>query len=164
MGDKPSRKNSPPRNAGAVLARERDISRAEAINALLTRPVDILPAKVGDPIRPFALGLWSEIRCLLRPEVSASTLRKATGSYVHSRRYQIAMARPDSLRHDINGAPVGAVSDGDRLAAQQKYEGLRSGNGARKTASGAAPASLRPTVSKSDMIRAALLNRNGTQR
>ncbi|MBV7522022.1 ProQ/FinO family protein [Ensifer sp. ENS12] len=44
---------------------------------------------------------------------------------MHSRNYQIAVTRPGSVRHDINGEPVGPVSDADRLDAQQKYEGFR---------------------------------------
>ncbi|WP_028748849.1 hypothetical protein [Rhizobium mesoamericanum] len=47
---------------GPITANEADLTKARATNALLLRPVDILPAKMGDPIRPFALGLWNDIR------------------------------------------------------------------------------------------------------
>lgn len=121
-------------SSGPVEAREREVAKAEAINALLIRPIGILPAKPGDPIRPFALGLWAEIRVLLKPEISVSTLRKATGAYVHCRTYQIAVARPGSIRHDINGKPVDPISDADRLDARKKYENFRTrdGSGRRK--------------------------------
>lgn len=162
MREKPFLTKPSQGNSAQVLAREKDVTRAEAINALLTRPIAILPAKVGDPIRPFALGLWNEIRCLLKEEISVSTLRKATGRYVHSRSYQTAVARPRSSRHDISGAPVDIVSDADRLAAQQNYESLRTGRAADRTMSKAAPASLRSSPPlKAEMIRTALLSRNG---
>jgi hypothetical protein len=60
---KPPTSKSSRENTGPVPARDREVSKAEEINALLTRPIAILPIKVGDPIRPFALGLWNEIRC-----------------------------------------------------------------------------------------------------
>ncbi|MBD9639020.1 hypothetical protein IB277_22305 [Ensifer sp. ENS07] len=107
------------------------------------------------PKRPFALGLWSEIKCLLKPAVSVTTLRKATGAYVHSRRHQIAMARPKSWRHDIRGKPVGSVSDADRSAAQQQYEQPRTGVETHKSKLNTAP------VSKRELIRASLLGRSG---
>lgn len=105
-----------------MVAQERDIAKTEAINALLIRPIAVLPAKLGDPIRPFALGLWNEIRPFLKPDISVTALRKAMASYVHARSYQMAVSRPGSQRHDINGEPV---SDADRLDALQKYEGFK---------------------------------------
>ncbi len=68
--DEISRTHSAP-----ILAREREVAKTAAINALLTRPIGILPAKVGDPASPFALGLWNDVRPLLKPEVSVSALR-----------------------------------------------------------------------------------------
>ncbi|PSS60603.1 ProQ/FINO family protein [Ensifer sp. NM-2] len=148
-------------SSGPVLAREREVAKTEAINALLTRPIAILPAKVGDPVRPFALGLWSEIRPLLKPEISVSTLRKALATYVHSRSYRIATARPGSVRHDINAEPVEPVSDADRLDAQQKYESFKAREGPRSPKL-AAPLST-PT-SKTEAIRVTLLRRKDNPR
>lgn len=153
---KPPTLKSPREKTGPVPARDREVSKADEINALLTRPIAILPIKVGDPIRPFALGLWNEIRCLLKPEISVSTLRKATGAYIHSRSYQIAVARQDSSRHDINGVPIDLVSDADRLDAQQRYESLRGRDGKAKSG---AHLLLPAPPSKTEMIRAALLER-----
>lgn len=156
---KPSREKS-----GPVPAREMDVLKAQAINALLTRPIAILPTEVGDPIRPFVLGLWNEIRPLLRPDLSVSTLRRATGAYLHSKRYHLAVAQPGSARHDINGMPVDTVSGADRLAAEEKIESLRKRDEHRKATS-AAPAVARPIPrSKADMIRATLLNRDNPPR
>ncbi len=128
---------SPRNSSGVVSAREREVAKSETINALLTRPVAVLPAKLGDPVLPFARGLWNDIRPLLKPDTSVTTLRKAMATYVHSRRYQIAVSRPGSLRHDINGVPVSPISDADRLDAQAKLEGFqaRDGSGSRKSSS-----------------------------
>ncbi len=112
MGQKADATKSPRTRSALVLAREREVAKT-AVNALLTRPIGILPAKVGDPVRPFALGLWNDVRPLLKPEVSVSALRKAVATYVHSRRYQMAVAKAGSVRHDVNGEPVEPVSDGD---------------------------------------------------
>lgn len=125
MREKPHSIKSPRHNSGWVLAREKDLARATAINALLTSPIAVLPMKVGDPIRPFAHGIWRDIRPFLRPENSVSSLRKAISTYVYSRSYQVALARPHSIRHDVSGAPADFVSDSERLDAQQKYASLR---------------------------------------
>ncbi|OCP36175.1 ProQ/FINO family protein [Ensifer sp. LC163] len=152
MREKPFPTKSLRDTSGPVVAREKDVFKAAAINALLTRPIAILPGKVSDPIRPFALGLWNDIRCLLKPEISVSTLRKAIGAYVYSRSYQVAIARPGSVRHDVNGAPVASVSHADRLDAQQKYESLRTGDGSRNTKA-ASPLARPTSLSKAGMIR-----------
>lgn len=160
-GQKQAATKSLRKNATDVLAREREVAKTKAINALLIRPIAILPTEVGDPIRPFALGLWNEIRPLLKPNISVTALRKVMATYVHSRSYQIAVARPGSLRHDINGAPVGPVSDADRLDAQEKYEGFKERDGSRSRKSTAPVPS--PT-SKAAVIRAGFLNRKDTGR
>ncbi|NVD42804.1 ProQ/FINO family protein [Ensifer sp. HO-A22] len=148
--------------SGPVVARETDVLKAQAINALLTQPIAILPTETGHAIRPFALGLWNEIRPLLRPEISVSALRRATGAYLHSKRYHMAVAQPRSARHDTNGMPVDTVSDADRLAASEKIESIRKRDETRKAA---APAVVRSIpASKADMIRAALFNRNNAPR
>lgn len=125
MGQKPGTPTFLQKGSRPVVAREREVAKTEAINALLIRPITILPARVGDPIRPFARGLWNDIRPLLKPEVSVTALRKAMATYVHSRSYQIAIARPGSFRHAINGEPVEPVSDVDRLDALERYEGFK---------------------------------------
>ncbi|KQW72562.1 ProQ/FINO family protein [Ensifer sp. Root127] len=125
---------SPREKSGPVAAREMDVLKARAINALLTQPIAMLPTKAGDPIRPFALGLWNQIRPLLRPEISGSTLRRATGAHLHSKSYHLAVAQIFSARHDIGGMPIDSVSDADRLAAAEKIEGFRKRDEARKAA------------------------------
>nr|WP_246811085.1 ProQ/FINO family protein [Ensifer sp. ENS03] len=125
MGQKPGTPTFLQKGSRPVVAREREVAKTEAINALLIRPITILPARVVDPIRPFARGLWNDIRLLLKPEVSVTALRKALATYVHSRSYQIAIARPGSFHHAVNGEPVEPVSDADHLDALEKYEGFK---------------------------------------
>lgn len=159
MAQKADATKSPRTRSGPVLAREREVAKTEAINALLTRPIAILPAKIGDPVLPFALGLWNDIRPLLKSDVSVSALRKAMATYVHSRSYQIAVARAGSSRHDINGEMVEPVSDADRMDAVRKYEGFQARDGSSKPKS-ASPA--QPT--KTEAIRIALLGRKENPR
>ncbi|NLS07384.1 ProQ/FINO family protein [Rhizobium sp. P32RR-XVIII] len=135
-----------------ITANEAVIRKAEAINALLVRPIDVLPVKVGDEIRPFALGLWNEIRPLLKPDAGVTALRKATGAYLHSKRYYFASAQPGSMRHNIHGAPVEELSAADRQAAQERYLSL-------KRADDKPTAHPQPPASKADQIRAGLLAR-----
>ncbi|WP_457588969.1 ProQ/FINO family protein [Ensifer canadensis] len=161
MHEKTSMSKSSRGNSSLVAARDTDVLKAQAINALLTQPIAILPAEAGDPIRPFALGLWAQIRQLLLPDLSVSTLRRATGAYIHSKRYLLAVAQRGSVRHDIDGTPIDKVSEADRLAAGEKIESLRRRDDARK----AAPALDQSiSLSKADMIRATLLNRNSPPR
>ena len=106
---------------GPIAATEADVAKAAAISALLTSPVGVLPQKPGDPIRPFAVGLFNEIRQRLKPEFGVTTLRKATAFYIYSKRYYFASAQPDSMRHDINGKAVAPLSEEDRAAAQKSF-------------------------------------------
>ncbi|MEZ2127583.1 MULTISPECIES: ProQ/FINO family protein [unclassified Sinorhizobium] len=143
---------------GPIAATELDVLKAQAINTLLVRPIGILPVKAGDPIRPFAIGLWNEIRPLLKPDAGSTALRRATGAYLHAKRYYFASAQPDSMRHDIDGKPLGPLSAEDRLVAQQRFLNLKRTAveaGGAKTEPICAPAAL----SKAEKIRASLLGR-----
>lgn len=145
---------------GPIPANDADLAKARAINALLERPIEILPAKVGDPIRPFALGLWNDIRPLLKPGVGVTTLRRATGAYLHSKRYFFATAQPGSMRFDLQGSPAEPVSDADRMAAQQRYQTLtHSSAPMEESMVTESVVTALPPHSKSEQIRAALLNR-----
>ncbi|KQV65352.1 ProQ/FINO family protein [Rhizobium sp. Root1220] len=142
-------------NRGPVTANEADLAKAQAINAMLQRAIEILPAKVGDPIKPFALGLWNEIRPLLNPDTGVTALRRATGAYLHSKRYHFAIAQPGAMRYDLQGNPAEPVSEVDRLAAQERYQSLK-----RTSASPAESVShSAPVLSRTEQIRAALLTR-----
>ncbi|WP_112798945.1 ProQ/FINO family protein [Rhizobium sp. SYY.PMSO] len=150
-------------NRGPIVATELDVKKAAAINTLLLRPVDILPAKAGDPIRPFALGLWNEIRPLLKPDVPVMSLRRATSAFLHSKRYYYACAQPDSMRHDLAGNPVEPLSTEDRSAAQERLNALRQ-TSAKVEARRDEPPSPPPAVSKAELIRASLLRSKRSDR
>jgi len=143
---------------GPIAANEYDLVKAGEINALLRQPIDVLPATIGDPIKPFAVGLWNEVRLLLKPDISVTTLRKATGAYIHSKRYFFATAQPDSMRFDLQGKPIEPVSTADRLSAQARYQRLK-----RSDLQLDPDADIAPSLpSKVDRIRAGLLARRPT--
>ncbi|SCB58806.1 ProQ/FINO family protein [Rhizobium aethiopicum] len=141
---------------GPIAATELDVEKANAINTLLIRPVGVLPAKAGDPVLPFAVGLFNELRPLLKPDAGVTTLRRATAAYVHCRRYYFASAQPDSMRHNLDGEPVEALSEEDRLVAQKRFLSLKH-SAARAEEPEPAPVVPPPVISKNEQIRAALL-------
>ncbi|MBB4508412.1 ProQ/FINO family protein [Rhizobium johnstonii] len=146
---------------GPIAATELDVEKANAINVLLMRPVGVLPAKAGDPVLPFAVGLFNELRPLLKPDAGVTTLRRATAAYVHCRRYYFASAQPDSMRHSLDGEPVEPLSSEDRLVAQKRFLSLKQTTGKTDAPEQTAPV-LAPLLSKSEQIRAALLGKKGT--
>lgn len=113
---------------GPIVATELDVHKAAVISGLLVRPIGILPSKPGDQIHPFALGLFNDIRALLKPEAGVTALRRAVGTFVHSKRYYFASAQAGSMRHDIDGKPVEPLSAGDRLVAQRRFLSLKRSN------------------------------------
>ncbi len=143
---------------GPIAASELDVEKANAINMLLIRPVGVLPAKAGDPILPFAVGLFNELRPLLKPDAGVTTLRHATAAYVHCRRYYFASAQPDSMRHGLDGDPVEPLSSEDRLVAQKRFLSLKQGTAKAEAPQQPAPVPP-PLLSKNEQIRAALLSK-----
>lgn len=109
---------------GPIAASRADVMRAIAINALLTQPLAILPQQEGDPVKPFAIGLWKDINQHLNPDAARTALRRATGAFVHGKNYLYACAQPDAMRHDIDGNSVEPVSTDDRLRAQVGFLAL----------------------------------------
>jgi len=142
---------------GPIVANEMDVRKADAINALLVQSLAILPTKPGDPIKPFALGLWNDIRVLMKPDGSATALRRATGAFLHSKRYYFATAQPDSFRHDVDGNPVEEVSLADRLAAQQRFLNLKQEDKIISPPVEVPPPE--PVLTKAEQIRASLLRK-----
>lgn len=143
---------------GPIVATESDLRKAEAVNVHLVRPIDILPSNLGDPILPFAIGLWPRVRVHLKPNHSATAQRRALGAYSHTKRYYSAVAQKDSMRHDINGRPIEAVSIEDRLAAQRSFRDMN----LKETVESEPAVEPAPSVnqlSKAELIRASLLKR-----
>ncbi|MBO9136642.1 hypothetical protein J5289_28560 (plasmid) [Rhizobium sp. B230/85] len=106
---------------GPIAASAYDLKKAEAINVLLASPAIVLPASEGAPILPFAIGLFETFKSRLRDDATATQLRRATAVYTHAKNYLFACAQPDSMRHDIDGQAVMAVSDEDRLSSQLRF-------------------------------------------
>ncbi|WP_405049516.1 ProQ/FINO family protein [Rhizobium sp. BK176] len=104
-----------------ILATACEVSRAEAITALLSRPIAILPTRVGEPILPFSVGLFSRIRALKRPECLLSSLRTAIAIYIYSPRYYLALSQPNSLRFGLDARPTDKVSRHHRKVAGEAY-------------------------------------------
>jgi len=147
---------------GPITASEYDLKKAQAINALLVRQIGILPVTAGDPIKPFAIGLFDNIRPLLKPDCALVALRRAVGAYVNSKGYNFASAQPDSMRHDIDGQAVEPLSEEARLFAQERFFGMRND---RTAAVAAAPPKNEVPVprSKAEQIRASLLKPRSRQ-
>jgi ProP effector len=143
---------------GAIAAGPAELKKATVINALLIHPIALLPQAEGDPVKPFAIGVWNDIRPLLRPDMSVTSLRRATSAYTHSKRYTFACAQPGAYRHDIDGNAISPVSAEDRMAAQLTFERLRN------SLSVAPSPPLQSTAttleaSRSSLIRAGILGR-----
>ncbi|ARO33546.1 conjugation repressor FinO/ProQ protein (plasmid) [Rhizobium sp. NXC14] len=149
---------------GPIAATELDVEQANAINTLLVRPVGVLPAKAGDPVLPFAVGLFNELRPLLKPDAGVTTLRRATAAYVHCRRYYFASAQPDSMRHNLDGEPVEPLSEEDRLVAQKRFLSLKQSAAKAEKPEPAPVVIPPPVISKSEQIRAALLGKRNAAR
>ncbi len=85
----------------------------EPLRQLLpTWPV-LLPSKLGDPIRPLAIGTDKAlIAMLLAPDQDATSLIKQTiRRYCMTEQYARAMARDGAMRHDLNGNPVEPIPE-----------------------------------------------------
>lgn len=83
--------------------------------------------------------------------------RSATSVYTHSKRYYFACAQPDARRHDIDGNPIGPVSDEDRLAAQTTVLNLKGNPAPVETAATPIDAA---TLPKANLIHAGIFGRN----
>ncbi len=103
-------------------------------------PIGVLPAALGDPIRPFQVGLAPEILARRRPEVAVNVCERAIRDYVRSFSYRHAVAQPGSMRYDLNGNPVELVSEKDRHDMQRNYEVDRERTRQRKAATALAAA------------------------
>lgn len=124
-----------PSTAGPAI-----LARAQALNALLVAPIGVLPVAVGDPLRPFQVGLGPEILARRRPEVAVNVCERAIRDYVRSFSYRHAVAQPGSMRYDLDGNPVEPVSEKDRHDMQRNCEVDRERTRQRKAAAALAAA------------------------
>jgi sRNA-binding protein len=86
--------------------------------AALSWPSGAIPPVLLEPM-PLRIGLGEDLALLL-PESEWSRLRKAIAGWVTSPTYLLAVAADEAQRHDLNGEPVGPVSEADRLGAAHR--------------------------------------------
>lgn len=125
---KPGKKQGRASNArprGPVVAIAHSLERVAAIEALLIRPLAVLPHAVGEAIKPLKVGARAEIMALAKEGVPQSALSRALSGYLRSQRYLLALAQPDALRHDIDGVAAEPVSEADRMSAKEEWAAVR---------------------------------------
>lgn len=108
-----------------VVAVAHTLERVAAIEALLVRPLAVLPHANGEAIKPLKIGVRAEITALAKEGVPQSALSRALSGYLRSQRYLLALAQPNALRHDIDGAPAEPVSEADRTSAKEEWAAVR---------------------------------------
>ena len=94
---------------------------AAEINSYLTEPAAVLPSAADAVMRPFIKGMGSALHARRRPQVSSRDLAKAVRVYTSNASYLLAAAQPDSMRHDIDGAPVEPVNEEDRDYSRKRF-------------------------------------------
>jgi sRNA-binding protein len=78
----------------------------------------VLPAEVGDPIRPLKIGVRSDLAVLLPDGEAHEVLSRVLRRYTRGREYVTALAAPDAMRHDLAGNPVEPVAEEHRVYIQ----------------------------------------------
>lgn len=101
-----------PSRTAAAIGRE--------LVGLLTRPVPVIATEEGAPMKPWRVGLRSELLALRRPDVGVRAVNRLLAAYTRSASYVIALAGPESQRHGLDGVAVAAVGDAHRAHARQQ--------------------------------------------
>jgi sRNA-binding protein len=79
---------------------------------------EVLPRTPDDEALPLKVGIYDDLVDLLPDDWDTrKAFRRAMGKYARSFRYLDAVASDSAMRHDINGNPVGPVSELDRHSA-----------------------------------------------
>ncbi len=126
MSEQATKPTTPWKKArGPIIASPWMVELAAAINAHLTAPIGVLPVSTDGIIRPFAIGLGTEIEARIKPDAAVDELQMAVRQYARNRIYMLAMAQPNAMRHDIDGNPVEPVSEANRMSAQVKFTRLQ---------------------------------------
>ncbi len=87
------------------------------------------PLRAGGPWMPFTLGLRDAFM-VRYPEADEDRVRRLFARLCASDGYLRALAREGARRHDLEGCPLGPVSDAHRTRAAQQIEARRA-KGAR---------------------------------
>ena len=86
----------------------------------------VLPAEVGDPIRPLKIGVHSDLAALLPDGETHDVLGRVLRRYTRSTQYLAALAAPDAVRHDLAGTPVEPVAEEHKTHVWTKAKAARS--------------------------------------
>src|SRR3954454_8008200 len=78
----------------------------------------VLPAEVGDPIRPLKIGVHTDLAALLPDGQGAEVLGPVLRRSPRAWEYGAALAPPDAMRHDLAGNPVEPVADEHKAPAK----------------------------------------------
>nr|WP_310384594.1 ProQ/FINO family protein [Rhizobium sp. 1399] len=95
----------------------------------------------------------------MKPDVGVTRLRRVIAVYVRLKPYYFASAQPDSMRHDLAGAPVEPVSAADRLEAQRRFLEMKRTRMQPEVQAAVSHVAGAPEPTKNNLIRAALLKR-----
>lgn len=125
--NEPAGKNENPilkpwaKSRGPIKVDRHAFEAATAINALLIEPLAVLPSAEGEDVRPFMVGIRSELESRMKSDVATSDLQSALRRYVRCAAYLLATGQPDAYRYDIHGKPVEPVNEVDRRSARQSF-------------------------------------------
>lgn len=79
---------------------------------------EVLPRTPDDEALPLKVGIYDELVALLPDDSDTrKAFRRAMGKYARSFRYLDAVASDSAMRHNIDGNPVGPISELDRHSA-----------------------------------------------
>ena len=130
----PSPGTAPGKPAPAMPARvtwrERMAAEVEALTGGGHVPAVFSPLRAtGAPWMPFTVGL-RDVFMASYPDADEHRVRRLFARLCASDRYLRALAREGAKRHDLDGNPLGPVSDAHRARAAQQLEARRA-KGAR---------------------------------
>src|SRR3954462_7950331 len=86
----------------------------------------VLPAEIGDPIRPLKIGVRSALAVLLPDGEAHEVLGRVLRRYTRGREYLAALAAPDALRHDLTGTPVEPVAEEHKTHVRPRAKAAQS--------------------------------------
>src|SRR4051812_31881282 len=85
----------------------------------------VLPAEVGDPIRPLKIGVHTDLAVLLPDGEAHEVLSRGLRRYTRPSQYPAAVAAPDAVRPDPAGTPVGRVVEEHKTHVQPKAKAVQ---------------------------------------
>ena len=114
---------SPPERPAPATWRERMAAEVEALTGGDV-PAVFGPLRAGGPWMPFEVGSRDAFMACY-PEADECRVRRLFARLAGSSRYLQALAREGARRHDLDGSPLGPVSDAHRARAARQLEARR---------------------------------------